>query len=322
MRAIKSTLTIGERDLPTLRQGEALIKVKCFGVTQEDAQLYFSGTPALKLGVEFSGDVLKVFPLSLNTSNIKVGQRVMGFTIQGGSMAEFVTCPLKMLMDVPIGMPYNIAATIPDMWIGALRLLRDDGEFEKRNRVAIYGALSSRGQAAVQLAQLMGCRRVHCIVTSQSAANTVTRRLKFHTALSDEVIVHQESNKTLSQIAAYDPRGLEVVLDLRKEPEIYPNVMRPNGRLVITSKPLIGNFNWDLVVLKGIKIHGTCLRSKDPRLLEKHCDYITEHIVPKIKNRQLRHIVVKQYSWKNIKSALEFVRSNPEMLGRVVCYME
>lgn len=322
MRAIKSTLTIGESKLPTLRPGEALIKVKCFGVTQEDAELYYSATPISKLGVEFSGDVVKIKPSPVITSSIDVGQSVMGFTVEGGSMAEFVICSVKLLMKMPIDMPYAVAATIPDMWLGALSLLRDDGEVEKRNRIAIYDALSSRGQAAVQLAQLMGCRRVHCIVASKDAANVVTEKLRFHTALIDEVVAHIESIFTLGQIALYDPRGLEVVLDLRKQPKIYPQMMRPRSRIVIANKPLSNDIDWNLVVLKGIRIHGTCLRSNDPRLLEKHCDYIVEHILPKFKNKKLTQTIVKQYNWKNVKSALEYVRNNPEMLGRVVCYIE
>ena len=104
------------------------------------------------LGLEVSGTIAARGPdCSLGLAE---GEPVMAL-LPGGGYAEYVAVDERTVMPVPVGLSPLEAAAIPEAWLTAFQLLRAAGT-GPGDRVLIHAGASGVGQAAVQLARLLG----------------------------------------------------------------------------------------------------------------------------------------------------------------------
>lgn len=336
MKSIDSELKIGSTSVPQLKPGQVLVKVVCFGVTQDDVAIHEAKGNHAFLGIEFSGIVQMINSDDLPASQkFKKGDRVLGLSVVGGSMAEYIACDVNTIAHIPAGISYVQAASLPDMWFSALQIVKQDIDVQKRNRVVVFGAMSTRGQAVVQLCQLIGCRRVHCVVNSSAIVSEAKHHLQLHGALPDELVVHENNANLSFSIARYDPKGLEAVAYIDSYPQqIFPEMVRPGGSVAIVphcyqspcsstpKKSLLSLAQYELFVLKGLKLVGCNARRRSPQNLKSDCEFLKNHILPKVLNKQLKVTIDKTFDWKQTDQAIRWVKEHPESLGKVVCIVD
>lgn len=306
---------------PEPAPGEVLVKVEFFGVTQEDVKLQTeNGASVLEVGTDFSGFIVAINDTG---SEYKVGDSVFGFSVKGGAYAEYVRCEIANIAQVPGTITMAEAATLPDMWLAAIQLLKVSARFEQRNRVIVLDAFTARGQACVMLAQVIGCRRVHAVVHSKWAENGVLELLRLQTALIDEVIPSSfEAKEThyTKALQRFDPKGVECVLDLRGQCRMQTGMIRPEGKYVFSSEKMrVDDKDWALIYGKGIEIHGSTLRNRGPRKLQPMWSFFVEQILPKYANGQLKFSNQRIYHWKDLDKASAWVRGNLELPEHVIC---
>lgn len=249
---------------------------------------------------------------------------MFGFVLHGGAFAEYVVCDVDTLAHVPTNVSLAEAATLPDMWLAALQLLRNDASFEQRNRIVVMDAFSARGQACIQLAQLLGCRRVHAIVHTEEAMRGVLEQLRLHTALVDEVVPSSFKDMRAhytASLARFDPKGVECVVDLRSQAHLETGMLRPGGRYVLTSAggPHVENEDWLRVVSKRLRVQGSFLRSLRQKDIKLHLDFLVEHVLPKFDNGELAFRIDRTFTWTDVARAVDYVSQNPELAGCVLC---
>lgn len=102
---------------PTPSKGEAIVKIKAFGLNRMDL-LQREGKYPLPpqagkiLGVEFSGIIEELG--SETKEHFKVGDEVFGLAY-GGAYAEYIQVSSRMLMHKPKDMSWEEAAGIPEV---------------------------------------------------------------------------------------------------------------------------------------------------------------------------------------------------------------
>ena len=200
-------LMIEERPDPRPAPGRILIEVKAFGLNH--AEIYFRkgawGDVAEISGIECVG-LVKADP----GQRLAPGQKVMalvggmGRSING-SYAEFVSVPGQNVVAVEADLSWEELAAIPESYATAWTSLMGILQLAGDQVVAIRGATSALGQAAVNVAAHAGAR---VIATTRQA-----RRAGMLEALgAREVLL--ESQELAKQVRERHPEGIDAVLDI------------------------------------------------------------------------------------------------------------
>ena len=106
------------------------------------------------LGLEYAGTVAAV---GKNVSDLRLGERVFGSSLELGSHAEYACYARSRVVRMPSNATFAEAAAIPYGGLTALSFLRK-ARVKAGQKVLIYGASGSVGSAAVQIAKHLGAQ--------------------------------------------------------------------------------------------------------------------------------------------------------------------
>jgi len=166
-------LQLKEVPKPILRDNEILVKIHATTVTTADVidrsfsiPHYLKPTAKLTLGITRPRKPILGFELAGEVESIgkrvkkyKEGDKVFASTFEFGfgCYAEYVTLTeTDTIALMPANLTYEEAAAVPLGGLTALAFLRDISKIKKGQKILIYGASSSVGTYAVQLAKYYG----------------------------------------------------------------------------------------------------------------------------------------------------------------------
>jgi NADPH:quinone reductase len=200
-------LAIEERPVPEPKPGHVIIEVKAFGLNH--AEIYFRkgawGDVAEISGIECVG-VVKADP----DRRFVAGQKVMAIVggmgrSFNGSYAEVASVPASNVVAVKTDLPWEELAAIPESYATAWTSLSGILNVRAGQIVAIRGATSALGQAAVNIAAHAGAR---VIATTRNAK----RASMLENLGAKEVLL--ESPELSKRIRERHPQGIDAVLDV------------------------------------------------------------------------------------------------------------
>jgi NADPH2:quinone reductase len=200
-------LAIEERPDPKPEAGQVVIEVKAFGLNH--AEVYFRkgvwGDVAEITGIECVG-LVKSDPDGRFVRGQKVMALVggMGRSING-SYAELIRVPGTNVVAVETELPWEELAAIPESYATAWSTLIGIVALAEGQTLAIRGATSALGQAAVNIAAHVGAR---VIATARSAS----RAAMLETLGARDVLV--ESPELAKRVRERHPEGIDAVLDI------------------------------------------------------------------------------------------------------------
>ena len=193
---ISGRLAIKEVEAPQPGPSEALVQVEAISLNRGEVQLAIGAEAGWRPGWDLAGTVIEQ---AANGIGPRVGSRVVGM-VNTGAWAEQVAVPTDRLAELPSGVTFAQAATLPIAGLTALRALEKGGLLLNKH-VLITGSTGGVGHFALQLAKLSGA---YVVGTARQAQNeAVVRKVG-----ADEVIVGDD----LSPARAYGPYDL--VIDL------------------------------------------------------------------------------------------------------------
>ncbi|KAI1784002.1 chaperonin 10-like protein [Ganoderma leucocontextum] len=173
-------VAIKDHPVPPIGDNDVLIKTVSVAQNPTDwKHVDNNGKPGTVLGVDFSGNVVKV---GKNVSSPKVGDHVAGFVHGGcfedeGAFAEYVKTPADLVWVVPKNtLSHDEAATLGCAFLTAVQdlyhptrlgLVEPPAEVAGEDWILLYGGSSAVGQSLIQLAHASGYK----IVTTASPRN-------------------------------------------------------------------------------------------------------------------------------------------------------
>jgi NADPH:quinone reductase-like Zn-dependent oxidoreductase len=161
----EQVVRIEEVETPIPGDGEVLIAVRAAGLNLMDTH-FMRGRPLVaRLGFGLSGPKLTrpgvdvagiVEAVGTGVTRFKPGDRVFGAC--RGSLAEYASAPEAKLAEIPPGLDFALAASMPVAGLTALQTVRDTGGAGPGKHVLVVGASGGIGSFAVQIARQLGAR--------------------------------------------------------------------------------------------------------------------------------------------------------------------
>lgn len=134
-----------------LQDDEIEIKIACTGMNFKDVVIAMGQLASPYIGVECSGTVTRI---GAKVSTLAEGDRVCAVSL--GAYGTFARCMATSAIPIPHDMPFSVAASIPVVFCTAYYGIIDLARIESGESILIHAASGGVGQAAIQLAQMVG----------------------------------------------------------------------------------------------------------------------------------------------------------------------
>lgn len=166
-----STMVMEEIADPVAGEGEVLVRVTIAALNFFDCLIIedkyqFKPARPFSIAAEMSGVVQAV---GEGVSDFKVGDRVCGY-VQGGTARELVVAPQDAISHIPEGVSDEDAACIMVTYGTSYHGIKDRGNLQPGETLAVLGASGGVGQAAVELGKIMGATVIACASTDEKLA--------------------------------------------------------------------------------------------------------------------------------------------------------
>lgn len=144
-------LALREVDAPMPGSSEALVRVAAISLNAGEVRRASATEAGWRPGWDLAGTVEQA---AADGTGPRQGARVVGL-LNSGAWAELVAVPTNILAELPPGVSFAQAATLPIAGLTALRTL-ERGGFLLNRKVLITGATGGVGHLAIQLARQAG----------------------------------------------------------------------------------------------------------------------------------------------------------------------
>ncbi len=148
-------LALGEVEEPSPAPSEAVVRVAAISLNRGELRRAQAAEEGTRPGWDLAGTVEKA---AADGSGPPAGARVVGL-LPSGAWAELAAVPTNSLAELPEGVSFEEAATLPVAGLTALYALEKGGNLLGRG-VLVTGASGGAGHFALQLARLSGA----CVV--------------------------------------------------------------------------------------------------------------------------------------------------------------
>ncbi len=248
------TLVVREAPDPAPGRGEVLVETAMVGLNFFDTLLIqdkyqFKASPPFSPGGEFSGRVAALGP---GVEDLAVGQRVAGYMTYGAARSHLVVRP-DAVVTVPDEVSDEAAAGLFVTYGTTLHALRQRGDLQPGETLAVLGASGGVGVAAVEIGKIMGARVIACA----SSPDKLDFAKRFG---ADEGIDYSAENLKDALKQATNGKGVDVVYDPvgGAYSEAALRALAWKGRLLVIGFAAgdIPRIPLNLTLLKGCDIRG------------------------------------------------------------------
>ena len=295
---------------PVLKPGYVVIKVRVAGVNRADL-LQVAGTyppppgwPEWP-GLECSG-VIDAVPAG---SRWKVGDKVCAL-LGGGGYAERVLVPEGMVMPVPEGVDFTVAAALPEVYTTAMLNLAVLGELKKGETVFVQAGASGLGIAATQIAKLIGAKVVTTVGSPEKAAAVEK--------LGADVVINRKV-EAVDEVLLRNP--VDVALDCAGGAMLGKCLpaMNPGGRWILVAT--LGGETTEIplrvVLKKHLRIIGSTLRSRSDAEKSKLLQRLVESVWPQVSSGAIRPVIDRTFPMERAAEAHRVLKEQKN-IGKVL----
>jgi len=220
-------LEYGEQPMPKVGPGMVLVKVKAAAVNPVDWKIMAGALDAL-MDLQFPAvpgwDVAGVVEsVGIDSRQFQPGDEVIAYGrkdyVHGGSFAEYIALPERVLAKKPASLDWNESAGLPLAGLTAYQVLNRLG-LKSGETVLIHGGAGGVGSLGIQIAVALGAS----VIATASEKNH-----DFLRSLGAEPVAYGEG--LADRVRALRPDGVEVVADfVGGNLETTLAVLAENGR--------------------------------------------------------------------------------------------
>lgn len=305
--------------MPKPAEGQALVKIKAFGLNRMDLiqrEGHYPLPPQAPstLGVEFSGTIKSFGPGS--HGNFKEGDAVFGLAY-GGAYAEYIAVSSKMLLHKPDHLSWEQAAGVPETWITATQALHFVGEMSNGKTVLWHAGASGVSIAGIQLSKKAGAKEIYATAGSKEKCDFCVNELGATKAFN-----YKEEDWSEEIKKATGGKGVDIIIDFIGATYLQGNINATarDGHIVLLG--LMGGnkvkeLDISMLLFKRLRIEGSTLRSRDEEYQGKLRDRLEEYI-PSFENGEFKIYIDKVLPWEQIQDAHKLMEENTTR-GKIIC---
>lgn len=226
-------VTIGQVEVPELKEGEVLVRIKAAGVNPVDYAVregYLKDFLPTAFPVIPGWDVAgMVEDRGYSARRFNVGDEVYAYArrpvVQYGTFAEYIVLPESYLAKRPESISWEEAAGIPLVGLTAYQSLFDAGQLEQVHTVLILGASGGVGSLGIQLAKYKGAS----VIGVASEKNHA-----FMQALGADHTIDYKKGNVGEAVKAIAPDGVDIIFDCVSGETLDQSLpaLKPGGKLV------------------------------------------------------------------------------------------
>jgi NADPH2:quinone reductase len=301
---------------PTPAGPQVLVRVRACGLNRADlgmtkGQVHgAAGGAGTVLGMEWAGEIAEIGPDAIG---VKVGDRVMGSG--AAAFAEYALADYGRLFQIPDGMSFEVAATLPVALTTMHNALVAIGVVRSGQTVLVQGASSGVGLMALQIARLKGAKTV--IGSSTDPA----RRARLHEFGATLAVDSADPGWVEEVLQITGGAGVDLVIDQISGPVANQNLAatRVQGRIVNVGRlgGSHGDFNFDLHAARRIHYVGVTFRSRSIEEIREIFTQARGDLWPAVQSGQLRLPIDKLFPFAEIGAAFAHMEANRH-LGKIV----
>lgn len=226
-------IQISTIDIPELREGEVLVKIKAASVNPVDSAVR-AGYLKTLIPVSFPAipgwDVAGIIEdRAYSARRFDLGDEVYAYArrpiVQFGTFAEYIVIPECYLALKPKTLSFEEAAGIPLVGLTAFQSLIVAGKLQADQTILILGASGGVGTMAIQIAKVKGAT---VIGVASEKNHTYMKELG-----ADFTIDYHQTDLT-AEIKKIAPEGVHLIFDAASGPTLQKslNTLSPKGKLV------------------------------------------------------------------------------------------
>jgi NADPH:quinone reductase len=309
-----SNLVIEEIPDPEIGRSSVVVRVKACALNFFDTLIIqgkyqFKPDGPFSPGAEFAGVVEAVGP---EVTAFAVGDRVMGY-VRWGAAREKIVAEQGDLVSLPEGVSFEIAAGLTVTYGTTLHAYRDRADLKPGEMVAVLGASGGVGQAAVEIASIMGAKVIACASSEE--------KLAFARSLGAEQSIdysRQPLKETLKELTA--GKGVNVVYD-PVGGELSEQALRATaweGRFLVIGFAAgeIPKIPLNLLLLKGCDLRGVFWGEALTRDPEGHKNNMAQ-LLQWVQEGKLKPHIHAVYPLEKTAEALEEIAAR-RVRGKVI----
>ncbi|KAL7898810.1 hypothetical protein HDV64DRAFT_291566 [Trichoderma sp. TUCIM 5745] len=247
-----------------LSENEVEVEIHAVGLNFRDVLIAMGEHVAACLGNEAAGYVSRI---GSKVTHVQVGDRVvyMNGLVDGGCLKTFGRQIADAVVKLPDSVSFEDAASLPCVYSTAIHGLYDIARLSEGETVLIHAAAGGVGQAAIQLANLVGAE----IFATVSTPEKRDLLIKEYGVKKDHIFSSRDLSFAKGIMRMTDNRGIDVVLNSLSGEALRASwdVLAPFGRFIeIGKKDAQSNGKIDLSPL----LRQTVMASVDLTTIVRH----------------------------------------------------
>ncbi len=308
-------LHVCEREKPSLKAGEVLIRVKAAGINRPDVAQRQGSYPPPKgasdlPGLEVAGVIVEG---DLSGTNLNIGDAVCALT-PGGGYAEYVATPAAHCLPIPQGLSMVEAAGLPETYFTVWVNVFDRAGLAEGETLLVHGGASGIGTTAFQIAKAMG----HTVYATAGS----DERVQAIEALGCDKGINYKTQDFVDVIAELtNKRGVDVILDMVAGDYISKNIrcLAEDGRLsmIAIMGGRMGELDAARIVFKRLTVTGSSLRPRSDEYKAKIARALQEKVWPLIEAGKIKPVVHAVLDYQEIRQAHEMMDAG-EQIGKII----
>lgn len=304
---------------PMIQEDQVLVKISYAALNRADLMQRDGDYPPPPgcpewLGLEISGVIAEMGAEAKEKSSFRPGDKVCAL-LGGGGYAQYAAVRYDMLMPVPKNCTMAEAAAMPEAFATAYLNLFWEGQLKAGDTLLMHAGASGLASVVIPMAKAFGVRVITTVLSGEIAA--AIRHLKADVVVNSA----KESIADVLKQQLMEGRPVDAAIDClggRDMGSCLPYLQR-GARWIMIAALAGSKTEIDLknIYVRNIRIIGSTLRSRPPRVKAQLLGKLVEEIWPKVETGEVRPTIYKILPVSQAEAAHKLLEDG-KSVGKIV----